>query len=613
MSPAKRKSPQQTPTQPPQQPKQPVSATPSKHIQQRQDQNSRSPAAAEIQNKDFQQTNETEDAEVGLSTEDGQEKPVEDEEHSSDLPPADPRTNRQQFFDDLKSFMESNEDFINLWPQVNGHAIDLFDLYQKVTADNPVPEHRNWEQIAEALDFDWIEDPSILDNLQTCYEKHLGEFELALQEFEDIEEDDEGDGSEEEEATAFPPTAAMRSSPPVVTGLKRSMEMAMMSDASLDPETSTRKRSRRDPHGEIPSTPDEKLSIRRPQKLAAPLPMPKTRDIIASPELDSVRESSQQLPPRTRIVHQPPVEPETQWFDAQTQQQEDDVFFDDALDITPSQQLRSEIEQVSPIPYRLQKRDNGLASTTQGSGSGNGMSEKARGKLPARVSEPLSRSRDMPSRSQNESSTEQKAKRRTLPSSFGVPRPTPPSVQPQPARHIPRPTEDEEESMFVQDDDPSPEPVRPMQTAPHSLTALRAAALPNVGTRHRSSPQLPPTKTPTSTEQNKLAETIDHFISIGYPENIVIQGLKAATMNVGLAGSAMESLMAGKGIPTHHEGIWTQRDDQALELVDSAMVSHGKQSEKEMRKIQREWRRLSYKHGVERIEERRKFLSMMDA
>jgi hypothetical protein len=61
----------------------------------------------------------------------------------------------------------------------------------------------------------------------------------------------------------------------------------------------------------------------------------------------------------------------------------------------------------------------------------------------------------------------------------------------------------------------------------------------------------------------------------------------------------MQELRDGHGIPTNWEGVWTQRDDDSLRLVDSVDMVASKPEDVQMKKARREWKRLVNKHGIQ--------------
>ncbi|KJZ74652.1 hypothetical protein HIM_06002 [Hirsutella minnesotensis 3608] len=107
----------------------------------------------------------------------------------------------------------------------------------------------------------------------------------------------------------------------------------------------------------------------------------------------------------------------------------------------------------------------------------------------------------------------------------------------------------------------------------------------------------------------QIAQCVEYYESLGYPNHVVVEALKRTTMTPGgLAAMVMQSLQDGQGVPTHHEGVWTDRDDQGLLMVDQVNAERLPAASKELRKAKKEFERLTRKHGLDRIEVRRQFL-----
>ncbi|KAJ2966880.1 hypothetical protein NQ176_g9938 [Zarea fungicola] len=89
-------------------------------------------------------------------------------------------------------------------------------------------------------------------------------------------------------------------------------------------------------------------------------------------------------------------------------------------------------------------------------------------------------------------------------------------------------------------------------------------------------------------------------------------------MTPGLATVVMQSIQDGNGVPAHYEGIWTDRDDEGLRLVnevgDAGMntLLGSKEEMKRVRKARRTRDRLRDKHGQERMTLRMQFLEAND-
>ncbi|TGO08917.1 hypothetical protein BTUL_0186g00210 [Botrytis tulipae] len=81
------------------------------------------------------------------------------------------------------------------------------------------------------------------------------------------------------------------------------------------------------------------------------------------------------------------------------------------------------------------------------------------------------------------------------------------------------------------------------------------------------------------------------YIALGYSEDIIYEALKASTYDFDIASPVMNQLQMGHGVPDDLAGVWTQRDDDALEWRKG-----------------KEYERVREKHGDERIHARIKFL-----
>ncbi|TGO53044.1 hypothetical protein BOTNAR_0306g00070 [Botryotinia narcissicola] len=81
------------------------------------------------------------------------------------------------------------------------------------------------------------------------------------------------------------------------------------------------------------------------------------------------------------------------------------------------------------------------------------------------------------------------------------------------------------------------------------------------------------------------------YIALGYSEDIIYEALKASTYDFDIASPVMNQLQMRHEVPDDLAGIWTQRDDDALE-----------------RRKGKEYERVREKHGDERIHARIKFL-----
>ncbi|TQV97420.1 hypothetical protein V2A60_006828 [Cordyceps javanica] len=225
-----------------------------------------------------------------------------------------------------------------------------------------------------------------------------------------------------------------------------------------------------------------------------------------------------------------------------------------SLDMTPSQQLQSEHLNSSPIPLRI----NSAARNHQVGDASN-----------ARI------------------------RKRRLPASF------PPSAPPGQDRRGPDPSFAPGDTL----DHRSPFP-----------GALPRALSPPVPVARRPAQAAPR----RLSKERELSDLIQHYESLGYSHKTVVEGLRRTTMTPGLATVVMQSLKEGQGVPTHHEGIWTDRDDTGLRLVagvegDLDKDVRDKEQMKTLRKARRARDRLLNKHGQERMALRIKYLRASDS
>ncbi|KAJ4158650.1 uncharacterized protein LMH87_009166 [Akanthomyces muscarius] len=226
-----------------------------------------------------------------------------------------------------------------------------------------------------------------------------------------------------------------------------------------------------------------------------------------------------------------------------------------SFDMTPSQQLQSEYINSSPIPLRLNSA----------------VQNRHIGAAPKHNST--------------------SAKRRVLPKDF-KPR-APPAEEREGGRGSVRVLDDKSNASF-----------------PGALPSARRPP-PPIGPPAQAAPR-------RLSKKQELSDLIQHYESLGYAHKTVIEGLQRTTMAPGLATVVMQSLQEGKGVPAHHEGIWTARDDTGLRLVadvEDWETTDGldKEKTKKIRKAHRARDRLRNKHGEERMALRLKYLRANDS
>lgn len=521
-------------------------------------------------------------------------------------PPPAKRTESQIFYSDLRDFIEYTGSEVVFWPTVQKRTLSLWDLWRSARAQDQPPTLRNWEDIAESLGFDWVSFPSVTTDLKNCFDANLGTFETVIDDWNNDEDEPEGgeelgdheldadDNGEElsdhalladddemseevqptpEPITAVKPTFA--SSPPQIQGLKRRLEPELYASSS------PRKRVKYASDSEIPSTPHEKTGVANLRSLndlgISPSERSLTRvsNLIESliQELPSLRQLSAKKEPENR----PSGQPESPIIGG-----------------TPISRLQSKSRLVDPIPLAFSPKVTGTSSpvvrrTALRAGPAT-TSEASRRQLKERLAV-TSRSRA--------------ADRRSLPLSLHRPTQNGTSAASQSRFSIPVARAELTDSPR-QHPHAQPTPKLTLNHAPISKPRKTG------GSTNDVAPPNPSSSANGVAAGTDLVSTVERFMSMGYPQSIVIQGLKATSMNPGEAGVVMESLMAGKGLPGHHEGVWTKRDDDSLELVNSTDLTKLTRDPDEVdakRRALKERKRLELKHGAQRIKARADFLN----
>ncbi|KAL5001860.1 Rap1 Myb domain-containing protein [Aspergillus recurvatus] len=83
-------------------------------------------------------------------------------------------------------------------------------------------------------------------------------------------------------------------------------------------------------------------------------------------------------------------------------------------------------------------------------------------------------------------------------------------------------------------------------------------------------PFLPSSPVAEEAPEQDIDSWIDSRVRAGKgSEDQVIEALQCTSMDPGLADKVLESLTAGKGIPTDMRGVWTAQDDRDLEAQDT--------------------------------------------
>jgi hypothetical protein len=309
---------------------------------------------------------------------------------------------RDQFYEDLRDYIDVSGTEIEPNPTIDGREIDLWELYSIATQQDCAAEDRDWKQVAQRLGFDWTSPTGCAKELRECYDRNLAEFEEAIGSYDDqdgtaVAEDERVSRDNEEEAlvqtsdavtapkqpSRAPLSPIYRSSSPIA-GVKRSFQQSNDSQSELGyPSDRSSKRRRRDREIAIPQTPEHKLryaggssSRAAVQDCSSPL---KSRgaateaegmysmddaDAFLDNDIHDIQEIDQLPDPAPARIRRF-IEPETQDFglamgceaDArQSTERDNKGYMTDEDDNSPSQQLRSEFDAFSspvrPVPIR---------------------------------------------------------------------------------------------------------------------------------------------------------------------------------------------------------------------------------------------------------------------
>ncbi|KAK4038207.1 Telomeric repeat-binding factor 2-interacting protein 1 [Parachaetomium inaequale] len=563
------------------------------------------------------------------------------------------------------------------WAQIGDRAVDFRDLWRCATAE---PDHasRDWEVVAEELGFDWIAEPHVPVHLKMAFEKHLRGFEDSMLKFylsdegrdaseEDSEETEasgdegeEGDGGDEEvqevdeegdeeeegeegdeemqevveeeneederdeeeggdqeiqdmdeksdeaeedvdEETASEASGTNFVSSPPIVSLKR----ARMS--SLSPFLgSVRKRPRRDPSSEVPETPQTRTE-RAGQGVAG------ARAVAANQHTPTRPRHAQPAGQRVELktqVSQPPGQ-----YDGTD---------DDGL-VTPSQQLRSEMEAASspPEPPRNAPR------------------------IPSSASHPLpSVERDDDETSDSSDGFEPVS---ALPVR-GLRHPNPPRGRDEnrPHRTLPWSKDKGKQPATILTSTPNPAPrtstrTTPLINTPHQpprtstktttlrVPSARTSTHPTPNHNHHSTSARKPPKQHEPLDPAPLMKHL-HTQHPTCPQALIVRAVKATTCQFANAEAVLDSLVRGRGIPAKISGVWTREDDELLRGIDKWVAGLGGREPPKKplgggadgeRLGEMEWRkekegekevywRLAGKHGSEGVFRRREFLWAWD-
>lgn len=320
---------------------------------------------------------------------------------------------RDQFYEDLRDYIDVSGAKIELHPIIDGRQFELWGLFSMATQQDCAAEDRDWEQVAQRLGFDWSSLTGCARGLKECYDRNLAEFEEAMGSFDDqdgtaMAEDEQvsRDGEDQplvhtsdavtapKRPSPAPLSPTYRSSSPIA-GVKRSFQQSSNPQSELGyPSDRSSKRRRRDRETAIPQTPEHKLGFSGFSKkigsraavrdssspLKPRVDKTKPKGVYSAEDADAFLDDGihdiqeiDQLPdpaPAGRRF----IEPETQDFglamgceDDVRQSIERDNIGDmtDEDDNSPSQQLRSELDAFSSPARPVPIRGNGTVSTNQ--------------------------------------------------------------------------------------------------------------------------------------------------------------------------------------------------------------------------------------------------------
>ncbi|OTA00576.1 hypothetical protein A9Z42_0008040 [Trichoderma parareesei] len=553
--------------------------------------------------------------EAGEEPEDQQEEEdTQDDDVSIDGGPSS-FSERDQFFSDLRDYCEANDKRLHTRCVIEDHEIDLFDLYQAVSAQSVPLDEVDWKQVAEGVGLGRSQRKEVTAGLlESSYNRYLGDFVDAMMSFEDNEEDPDEDIAEEDRAVYGDEETANNSTTPQSSHQDR----VLSSMVSGPGEQSSRKRlpderpstperlpkRRRTMHTEIPMTPEDKL--RTTARLSAPLSAPGNLQRITDEEQAETGEPSQRTPRQ-----QPPAE--------------------ELFDMTPSQQLRSETELVvnpehaetptlyfSPTAARLGQRNDGRLETIQ---EGVPSTYTPKRRLPKKRTLPASfeEAQSPRSREQRRKQLREELERRR-------------QQQQQQQHHEQQQQEqqqrqqEEQQQEQQQEEQQRDERQRRDERQTHEQDRSRAPQQQLDNGQEQRLQQLRQDAAGSSNPDEQIIEANveenkeefrrckKDYLSRGYKKHEIIEAMRRTTMTPGeVMDIVIESLRAGRGVPDNYEGIWTDRDDSQLRYVVRVgglerMPGDDTEGRRRKEKAQKMLDRLLHKHGEARVELRRKFL-----
>lgn len=547
-----------------------------------------------------------------------------------------PDLNKEEFYKDLGDYVSFSKLDINMNPIIRGKRISLFKLAQTVCQGVP-EEDINWPLVAIDLDFDDL-DNDLMVEIEQCWDDNLRDFlqHMTAPDEEDEEEsqhegghdtgaqngeavshttEDEG-GSQDEEVDA----ANIRErvdGQPVPETTPEDQDSGDDLNTAEAPEVLTIPNTNEDEQSEeqhpqnvagdqvVPATAqdeDEDTESQHPPSGPRVTTKKRSLDSEASPMTRSKRrrlgrDATIPSTPEDRLRQLPPLSHRLQNSPSLERQRQRLRRMAATDTIKDSQDDTQDKLQTSPIAARQQSPELGSdnvwpPATSQMEASpivlgGSNIRDRSRMKQPVvPTSRPLTQPFTSPM-ARPSAPVQATKKRRILPSSFQQPgSPRPPS--PPPIQHHIVPT--------------------PAAIANSLRQQLREEETQEErGTPNRGNPRS------ITRQPSTIEEWQEHYKSLGYSSDIITKAMHATTMTPGsLIVTFLDSFTVGKGVPSHHEGIWTDRDDRALELVlkagDLKRTASDAAELQLLQRAQLEKRRLKTKHGLERMRLRSKYL-----
>lgn len=534
-------------------------------------------------------------------------------------------SSRDQFYEDLQDYLDVSGAEIERHPVIDGREVELWDLFSVATQQDCAVEDRDWDKVAQRLGFDWTSSSACAKDLKECYDRNLADFEEAIGSYDDQDDitraedervslDDEEQGlPQTSDAVTAPkkpspaPLSPVYRSPSPVAGVKRSFQQSNDPRSELSyPSDGSSKRRRRDKRKAIPQTPEHELGLAGGsssraalQDFSSPL---RSRGVGARPDgvysvddaddflNNGLQDNIQEIddlpdlaPPRKKRF----LEPETQDFgdamghddDVRPSIENDTGYITDDDDISPSQQLLSELDAVSSPARPVAVRSHGAVSAnrppfanprprllggppkTHTSASGiaaiNGSTKGAAYNDTSRL----------------------KATKRSLPQQYQMQSAAPAAARPSTSAPnqngiVARPT--------VAAPAPTPGPVTQRSKQTVSVTPTRAVQLsaqlrnPSMGAATTSAEAADPAHSRYKAHAPDFgAEYVEaqfeHFMALGYDNARIARAMEATSVQRGPLTVALESLHSGNGLPQDAEGVWTDEDDRKLrKIIDYA-------------------------------------------